>query len=117
MKKFPKKFSIIFTITIIGILGFSITASAANTSVPDWVKNNAKWWSEGSITETDYIKSLEFLITQGIIQIPIPITEVTAAQTPLTDDERAQYFVVTFDDGLIEEPFTIDTFIKFEATN
>jgi len=117
MKKFPKKFSLIFTITIIGVLGFSITASAANTSVPDWVKNNAKWWSEGSITETDYIKSLEFLITQGIIQIPIPITEVTAAQTPLTDDERAQYFVVTFDDGLIEEPLTIDTFIKFEATS
>jgi len=117
MKKFSKKLSIIFTITIIGILGFSITASAANTSVPDWVKNNAKWWSEGSITETDYIKSLEFLITQGIIQIPIPITEVTAAQTPLTDDERAQYFVVTFDDGLIEEPLTIDTFIKFEATS
>ena len=117
MKKFPKKYSIIFTIAIIAVLSFSLTASAANTSVPDWVKNNAKWWSEGSITETDYIKSLEFLITQGIIQIPIPITEVTAAQTPLTDDERAQYFVVTFDDGLIEEPLTIDTFIKFEATS
>ena len=117
MKTISKKFSLILTISIIGVLGFSITASAANSSVPDWVKNNAKWWSEGSITETDYIKSLEFLITQGIIQIPIPITEVTAAQTPLTDDERAQYFVVTFDDGLIEEPFTIDTFIKFEATS
>jgi len=117
MKTISKKFSLILTISIIGVLGFSITASAVNSSVPDWVKNNAKWWSEGSITETDYIKSLEFLITQGIIQIPIPITEVTAAQTPLTDDERAQYFVVTFDDGLIEEPFTIDTFIKFEATS
>jgi len=117
MKKSPKKFSIIFTITIIGVLGFSITASAANTSVPDWVKNNAKWWSEGSITETDYIKSLEFLITQGIIQIPIPITEVTAAQTALSDDERAQSFVVHFSDGLIEKPITIHTFVKFEATS
>ena len=117
MKKFPKKFSIIFTITIIGVLGFSITASAVNSSVPDWVKNNAKWWSEGSITETDYIKSLEFLITQGIIQIPIPITEVTAAQTALSDDERAQSFVVHFSDGLIKKPITIDTFAKFEATS
>jgi len=117
VKKFSKKLSIIFTITIIGVLGFSITASAANTSVPDWVKNNAKWWSEGSITETDYIKSLEFLITQGIIQIPIPITEVTAAQTALSDDERAQSFVVHFSDGLIEKPITIHTFVKFEATS
>ena len=117
MKKFPKKYSIILTMAVIGVLGFSITASAANSSVPDWVKNNAKWWSEGSITETDYIKSLEFLITQGIIQIPIPITEVTAAQTALSDDERAQSFVVHFSDGLIEKPLTIDTFVKFEATS
>jgi len=117
MKKFPNKYSIIFTITIIGVLGFSITASATNTSVPDWVKNNAKWWSEGSITETDYIKSLEFLITQGIIQIPIPITEVTAAQTALSDDERAQSFVVHFSDGMIGKPVTIHTFEKFQATS
>jgi len=117
MKKFSKKFSIIFTIAMIVVLGFSLTASAANTSVPDWVKNNAKWWSEGSITETDYIKSLEYLITQGIIQISIPITEVTAAQTALSDGERAQSFVVHFSDGLIEKPFTIDTFVKFEATS
>jgi len=117
VKKFSKKFSVIFTIAIIAVLSFSLTASAANTSVPDWVKNNAKWWSEGSITETDYVKSLEYLITQGIIQIPIPITEVIAAQTALSDAERAQSFVVHFSDGLIEKPFTIDTFVKFEATS
>jgi len=117
MKKFPKKFSIIFTIAIIGFLGFSITASAADSAIPEWIKNNAKWWSEGAISETDYIKSLEYLIVQGVIQIPIPITEVTAAQTPLSDGERAQSFVVHISDGMIEKPFTIDTFVKFEATS
>ena len=119
MKKFQKKFSIIFTITIIGFLGFSITASAADSAIPEWIKNNAKWWSEGSISEGDYIKSLEYLITNGILQIPIPIaiTEVTAAQTALTEEERAQYFVVHFSDGLISKPVTIDTFISFEATS
>ena len=117
VKKFPKKFSIIFTISLIGFLGFSITASAADSVIPDWIKNNAKWWSAGSISETDYIKSLEYLIVQGIIQIPIPITEVVAAQSPLSDDERAQSFVVHFSDGLIEKPFTIDTFVKFQATS
>jgi len=117
MKKFSKKLSIIFTITIIGFLGFSITASAADSAIPEWIKNNAKWWSEGSITETDYIKSLEYLIIQGVIQIPIPITEVIAAQSPLSDDERAQSFVVHFSDGMIEKPITIYTFVKFEATS
>ena len=112
-----KKLPLILTIALIGIVGFSISASASDSSVPEWVKNNAKWWSEGSITETDYVKSLEFLITEGIIQIPIPITEVTAAQSLLSDDERAQYFVVHFSDGMIEKPFTIETFVAFEATS
>jgi len=117
MKKFPKKFSLIFTIAIIGIMGFSITALAANSSLPDWIKNTAYWWSQGSISEAEYITSLEYLIINGIIQIPIPITEVIAAETALTDDERAQSFVVTFSDGLIEKPITIHTFLKFQATS
>jgi len=117
MKKFPKKFSLIFTIAVIGIMGFSITALAADSSVPDWIKNNAYWWSQGSISEAEYITSLEYLIINGIVQIPIPITQVSAAETALTDDERAQSFVVTFSDGLINRPFTIDTFVKFEATS
>ncbi len=117
MKKLSKRFSLILTISIIGVVGFSITASATDSSVPEWVKNNAKWWSEGSISESEYVTSLEFLITEGIIQIPIPITEVTAAQSLLTDDERAQSFVVHFAGGLIDKPVTIETFYKFEATS
>ena len=112
-----KLVAIIPLILSIGIVGFSITALAADSSVPDWIKNNAQWWSEDSISEAEYITSLEYLIINGIIQIPIPITEVTAAQTAISDDERAQSFVVHFSDGLIERPFTIDTFVKFEATS
>ncbi len=117
MKKLSKRFSLILTITIIGVVGFSFTASAVDSSVPEWIKNNAKWWSEGTISESEYVTSLEYLITEGIIQIPIPITEVTAAQSLLTDSERAQYFVVHFADGLIEKPITVETFYKFEATS
>jgi len=112
MKKFPKKFSMIFTLTIIGFLGFSITTSATDSAIPEWIKNNAKWWSEGSISETDYITSLEYLIKNGIIQIPIPITEVSAAQTSLTEEERAQSFSVTISN--IVTPFTVTHFEKFE---
>jgi len=112
IKKFPKKFSMIFTLTIIGFLGFSITTSATDSAIPEWIKNNAKWWSEGSISETDYITSLEYLIKNGIIQIPIPITEVSAAQTSLTEEERAQSFSVTISN--IVTPFTVTHFEKFE---
>jgi len=111
------KIVMIFGIIVIASFGLSLTVFAEDSAIPEWIKNSAKWWSDGTISETEYVKSLEYLIVQGIIQIPIPIAEVTAAQTPLSDDERAQSFVVRFSDGMIEEPFVIDSFIKFEATS
>ena len=109
---------VVLLIAIIPLLAtvFSISVLADYSSIPEWVKNNAKWWSEGSISEGEYLKSLEYLITKGIIQLPESIV-VTAAQTPLSDDERAQFFVVHFSNGLIEKPFTISTFSKFESTS
>lgn len=106
---------LITTIPLLAIVFFT-SVLADSSSIPEWVKNNAKWWSEGSISEGEYLKSLEYLITKGIINIPEQI-EVTAAQTPLTDDERAQFFVVHFSNGLIEKPFTVNTFSKFESTS
>jgi len=112
-----KHLSIIIGISLIAIMGLSIGDSVQSSIVPEWIKNNAKWWSEGSISEADYITSLEYLISNGIINIPIPFAEVAAAQTQLSEEERAQYFSVTFHDGLIDRPFTVDTFSKFEATS
>jgi len=104
-----------------GILLFCVSVISLSTvdasSIPDWVKNNAKWWAEGSISETDYISSLQYLINQGILSIPIPITEVIAASTSLSDDERAQSIVVRFSNGPMptERPFT--TFSSFQSVS
>ena len=35
--------------------------------IPDWIRNNAKWWSEGAITDADFVKGIQFLAQQGII--------------------------------------------------
>lgn len=40
-----------------------------NISIPAWIKNNAKWWSEGSISDLEYVRAIEYLINQGIIKI------------------------------------------------
>ncbi len=37
--------------------------------IPDWIKNNAKWWADGLITDQDYIKGLQYLISQGILKV------------------------------------------------
>ncbi len=38
--------------------------------IPEWVKNNASWWSERQISQTEFTNGLEFLINEGIIYIP-----------------------------------------------
>jgi len=53
-----------------------MTASAQSGTVPDWVKNNAGWWSEGTISTGEYIIGLQWLIEQDIIQIPTASAEV-----------------------------------------
>ncbi len=103
-----------FGIMLIAGFGLSFTVFAENSTIPEWIKNNAKWWSEGSISEADYITSLEYLIQNGIIDLPTPITEVTAAQTMYSDEERAQSFRVTISN--IMKPLPVHFFEKFELT-
>jgi hypothetical protein len=40
-----------------------------NKSMPDWLRNNAKWWSQGQISEDDFIQGVEFLIQNGILTV------------------------------------------------
>ena len=37
--------------------------------IPDWIKNNAKWWSDETITDDEFVKAIEFLIKEKIISI------------------------------------------------
>ena len=38
--------------------------------IPDWIRNNAKWWSEGRISDSDFVEGIQYMITQKIIHIP-----------------------------------------------
>lgn len=37
--------------------------------VPQWVKNNAKWWVENRVSTEEFVDSLEFLISEEIIHV------------------------------------------------
>jgi hypothetical protein len=38
--------------------------------IPDWVRNNANWWSEGKIGDSDFVQGIQWLIQKGIMKIP-----------------------------------------------
>jgi len=55
--------------------------------VPEWIKNNAKWWSEGAIADNDFTSGIQFMIKENIMVIPDLPEEVT--QMELKDEKRA----------------------------
>ncbi|MFY9299586.1 MAG: peptidase [Candidatus Nitrosotenuis sp.] len=38
--------------------------------IPSWVKQNARWWSDGTIGDSDFVQAIQYLIKQGIMKIP-----------------------------------------------
>ncbi|MFQ5782697.1 MAG: peptidase [Nitrosopumilus sp.] len=38
--------------------------------IPDWIRNNAKWWSEGTIGDSDFVSGIQYLIKENILKIP-----------------------------------------------
>lgn len=52
------------------ILLFPIGTTFAESEIPEWVKNNAGWWAEGLIGDSDFVSGIQFLIEKGIMIIP-----------------------------------------------
>jgi hypothetical protein len=43
--------------------------NSESNEIPDWIRNNAGWWADGSIDDETFIQGLEFLIQNGIIHV------------------------------------------------
>ena len=43
---------------------------ADDLAIPDWIKSNARWWSDGIIDDATFASALEHLVREGIIAIP-----------------------------------------------
>lgn len=56
--------------SFVGIPTFTQNVSAQSDSVPSWIKNTASFWVEGNVSDTEFLNAMEFLIGEGIIQVP-----------------------------------------------
>ena len=57
----------------IGKAGESITPSSTptpETSIPDWIKNNAGWWADGQIDDSSFVSGIQWLISNDVMAIP-----------------------------------------------
>ncbi|QMU53732.1 MAG: hypothetical protein GKS07_01695 [Nitrosopumilus sp.] len=68
MKHFVMKISLSVTIFSIMLVSFSGNFASAE-SIPEWVKNNALWYGQGNISETEFLNAIKFLIDNDILAI------------------------------------------------
>ena len=61
------------------IVSSSINSYAQTTQIPSWVKNTAKWWSEGQVGDSDFVKGIQYLVQQGIVQLPVQANAPTTS--------------------------------------
>ena len=79
---------------------------AYSATVPDWVQTSAKWWNEGHITDTDFERSITFLVENKIIDIPsiIPFEQEQIRELP----GWFKTSVGWWGDGLLPDPHFIN---------
>jgi hypothetical protein len=54
------------------------------TTIPDWIKNNAGWWADGSIDDNSFVQGIQWLIKEGIMKIP-PTTQGAGTGNEIPD--------------------------------
>ena len=76
-----KSLLIIFIILISPVTLVFAQTSSEQIVIPQWIKNNAKWWSDGSIGDSDFVKGIQYLIENGIMTLPPTSVSSTSSTT------------------------------------
>jgi len=86
-------------------------------AIPQWVRNNADWWSKNQITDYDFKNALQYMIRENIIVIPVlpnsdsPVTEIPGwiknnakfwVNGEITDQEFAKSIAFLVTSGIIK---------------
>ncbi|MDE2588374.1 MAG: hypothetical protein KGL95_01740 [Patescibacteria group bacterium] len=45
------------------------SSSIKESTIPSWVKNNAGWWADGKISDNEFVKGIQYLIGEDIINV------------------------------------------------
>jgi len=76
------KVAVIAVMAAMMLIGTFAQQSSAQ-QIPSWIKNNAGWWSDGTISESEFLQGIQFLIKEGIIVIsPTNVSEEKAQKVP-----------------------------------
>ena len=79
MKYRSMKIPVLTIVFSILLVSFTVNDAVAE-SVPEWVKNNALWYGQGDISESEFLNAIKFLVDSGVIILDTTgVSEMTEA--------------------------------------
>ena len=74
--------------TIVLLLVVTSSVSSAYAEVPGWVKNNAGWWADGTITDGEFVNGIQHLMSIGLIGIQASETNPVDVKPIISDSSE-----------------------------
>ena len=62
-----------------------IIENLESQGIPVWIKNNAAWWADQQIGDSDFVSGIEYLIKNGIINVPGVEVSTSSGSTEIPD--------------------------------
>jgi|FLOH01.1.fsa_nt_gi hypothetical protein len=81
----------------------SIMPSIPEKLIPDWIKNNALWWSDDTIDDETFVLGIKYLVAQEILYIPVTVID-DVTEIPFWIKNNARWWA---DDLIDDETFVI----------
>ena len=75
-KDFARAIEYLIQVEIIKI-PYTEPGGETESTIPEWVKNNAGWWIEGKISDKEFTMALQYLVKIGIIKVNVSTLEAT----------------------------------------
>jgi hypothetical protein len=72
------------------IVSVSVTSiyAQSQSDIPSWVKNNAIWWGEDKISDSEFLSALQYLINSGNLKVAGSSEDVTELEKELESSKN-----------------------------
>jgi len=45
------------------------SSGETQNEIPDWLRQNVKWWSDGQLSDGEFVSGIKWFIEKGIIRV------------------------------------------------
>ena len=80
-------YGLVFSFFVFIILFVPQAYSQTASHIPYWIKNTAKWWSQGQISDNDFVNSIQYLLQKQILEVP------SSQGQPISDNHQIPVWI------------------------